>query len=90
MERRRFVEAQTHKIGYQTMDNLQENGTYKYLDFQQSIKLDHTTIKNQFATQYEKRLKQILKTYLNSKNLTKAPNTYVCYTHPIILIWDHT
>lgn len=76
IEKGKWVETQTDILDSQTLENMEENETYKYLGFQQSTKMDHTTIKTQLTTQYERRLNQILKTHLNSKNLCKAINTY--------------
>lgn len=58
------------------LEDIQRAETYKYLGFQQNIKIKHTDVKKQLREAYKKRLSAILKTRLNSRNLFKAINTY--------------
>ena len=60
----------------ETLQNLEKHETYKYLGFQQNTRIHHTEIKQHIQQQYKYRLTQLLKTKLNSRNLTKAINTY--------------
>lgn len=50
--------------------------TYKYLDILESHKIEHTIVKQTLRKEFESRLRGLLKTKLNSLNLTKAINTY--------------
>ncbi|XP_044760829.1 uncharacterized protein LOC123318276 [Coccinella septempunctata] len=50
---------------------------YKYLGILQTNKINHSTVKEELRTEFNKRLQTVLKTKLNSRNLTKAINTYV-------------
>lgn len=76
IEKGKWTDTLTETLNDQILENMEEHETYKYLGFQQSTKIDHTSIKNHLSLQYKKRLNQILKTQLNSKNLCKAINTY--------------
>lgn len=58
------------------LENLESHETYKYLGFQQNTRINHTDIKRELINNYKRRLNQILRTYLNSRNLFKAINTY--------------
>ena len=53
-----------------------ENETYKYLGVQQGKRIEHKKIKNDLRNAYNQRIKNVLKTKLNAKNITKAINTY--------------
>lgn len=72
---------------------LQHNEVYKYLGIQQAVRIHHTTIKNAIVTEFERRLKAIMGTGLNSGNLTKAINTFaipiLTYTFGVIR-WTST
>nr|CAH7751268.1 unnamed protein product [Callosobruchus chinensis] len=63
-------------VAGQTLDNMDKNETYKYLGFNQSVKIDHTQVKGQLTQEFRDRLIRLLKTKLNSRNLTKAINTF--------------
>ena len=84
---------ENNTINNQTLDNMLKNETYKYLGFHQSTKLNHTRIKTELKAEFKNRLVRLLKTKLNSKNLTKAINTYaipmLTYSFGIIK-WTHT
>lgn len=60
----------------QTLNKMHENETYKYLGFEQNTRLEHTLIKKELLRHYILRLKLLLKSKLNSKNLFKAINTF--------------
>lgn len=53
-----------------------ENETYKYLGYIQSKLIHHKEIKLNLTQQFKHRLNSILKSCLNSKNTTKAINTF--------------
>lgn len=80
-------------INNETLENMAENQTYKYLGFEQNIRINHTDIKTQLKTQYKQRLLAILKTSLYSRNLFKAINTFavpiLTYSFGIIK-WSQT
>lgn len=80
IEKGKWTQSEPMTIGSELLDNLEQNETYKYLGFHQSNKLDHTKIKQELKQQYVKRLKNLLKSYLNSNNLFKAINTYAIST----------
>ncbi|VEN51470.1 unnamed protein product [Callosobruchus maculatus] len=77
----------------QPLDNMDKDETYKYLGFNQNVKIDHTQVKAQLTQEFKDRLIKLLKTKLNSKNLTKAINTFaipvLTYSFGIIK-WSHT
>lgn len=50
--------------------------TYKYLGVKQARCVDHATVKNELSTEFAGRIRQVLKTSLNSRNIIKAINTY--------------
>lgn len=60
----------------ETITAVNTNEFYKYLGIQQSLTIPHTKIKEELKAEFERRLKAVLKTHLNSKNLTTAINTY--------------
>nr|CAH7720376.1 unnamed protein product [Callosobruchus chinensis] len=80
-------------VAGQTLDNMDKNETYKYLGFNQSVKIDHTQVKGQLTQEFRDRLIRLLKTKLNSRNLTKAINTFaipvLTYSFGIIK-WSRT
>nr|CAH7762385.1 unnamed protein product [Callosobruchus chinensis] len=80
-------------VAGQTLDNMDKNETYKYLGFNQSVKIDHTQAKGQLTQEFRDRLIRLLKTKLNSRDLTKAINTFaipvLTYSFGIIK-WSHT
>ena len=77
MERGRWTENENIQIMNQEyIENMQEHETYKYLGFQQNIKLNHTKIKTELTQKYKSRLTTILNTKLNAKNIVKAINTF--------------
>ena len=63
-------------LNNQTVQQMNEEDLYKYLGFHQNRKLNHTEIKQNIRKIYEQRLKALLKSKLNSKNLFKAINTF--------------
>ncbi|KAL0878572.1 hypothetical protein ABMA27_003656 [Loxostege sticticalis] len=73
-----------------TMDEID---TYKYLGFHQSRQIQQKQTKLELKTKFKQRLKLILNTHLNSKNLVKAINTYaipvLTYSFGIIT-WSKT
>lgn len=50
--------------------------TYKYLGVKQNTKINQKDTKEHLVVLYKTRLKRILRTKLNAKNLSKAVNTY--------------
>nr|CAI5833294.1 unnamed protein product [Callosobruchus analis] len=65
----------------------------EYLGFNQNVKIDHTQVKTILTQEFRDRLIKLLKTKLNSRNLTKAINTFaipvLTYSFGIIK-WSHT
>lgn len=83
---------------YETMDHeiirpMEENEHYKYLGILQSTHIEHTAIKETLKSEFVKRLKNVLRTGLNAKNLVSAINTYaipiLTYSFGIIK-WSNT
>lgn len=69
----------THSYQLQTgdtIDSLDESGTYKYLGYIQTKQILHKEIKSQLTKQFKHRLKIICNTQLNARNTIKAINTY--------------
>lgn len=94
MEKGRWTDSvQTETLNNEIIEHMQPHETYKYLGFQQSTRLDHTLIKKQLGEKYKHRLTDILKSRLNSGNLTKAVNAYaipiITYSFGIIR-WTRT
>ena len=56
--------------------SLDENTSYKYLGMLETENIKNTEMKEQVTSEYKKRLKNILKSELNARNLTKAINTW--------------
>nr|CAH7765224.1 unnamed protein product [Callosobruchus chinensis] len=54
-------------VAGQTLDNMDKNETYKYLGFNQSVKIDRTQAKGQLTQEFRDRLIRLLKTKLNSR-----------------------
>lgn len=69
-------ETNVEMLDGETVGNLTRDETYKYLGFQQNTRLDHTVIKKHLREEYQHRLRLLLRTNLNSKNLFKAINTF--------------
>ena len=63
------VDEQMHIMG--------PNDVYKYLGYEQNRRTEHTKIKQNLRETIQKRVRKISETKLNSRNLTKAINTFV-------------
>nr|CAI5864716.1 unnamed protein product [Callosobruchus analis] len=92
--RGQWINHPEHEIvNGQALDNIDKDETYKYLGFNQNVKINHTQVKTQLTQEFRDRLTKLLKTQLNSKNLTKAINTFaipvLTYSFGIIK-WSHT
>ncbi|CAH2099489.1 unnamed protein product [Euphydryas editha] len=55
---------------------------YKYLGIHESGKIEHSVIRQQISKEYFKRIKKLLNTHLNSRNIIKGINTYAI---PVLL-----
>ena len=55
--------------------SLDENTSYKYLGMLETENIKNSEMKEQITCGYKKRLKNILKSKLNARNLTRAINT---------------
>nr|CAI5864221.1 unnamed protein product [Callosobruchus analis] len=94
VNRGQWINHPEHEIvNGQALDNIDKDETYKYLGFNQNVKINHTQVKTQLTQEFRDRLTKLLKTQLNSKNLTKAINTFaipvLTYSFGIIK-WSHT
>lgn len=58
------------------ISSMEANEKYKYLGFHQSKSIDHKQIKIDLTAEFNDRLKSILKTELNARNIIKAINTF--------------
>nr|XP_018914170.1 PREDICTED: uncharacterized protein LOC109042060 [Bemisia tabaci] len=58
------------------VEQMDENDSYKYLGFQQNRGLNHRDIKQMVQQHFEQRLRVLLRSRLNSRNLFKAINTF--------------
>nr|CAH7741666.1 unnamed protein product [Callosobruchus chinensis] len=77
-------------VAGQTLDNMDKNETYKYLGFNQSVKINHTQAKGQLTQEFRDRLIRLQKTKLE---ILLKPNTFaipvLTYSFGIIK-WSHT
>lgn len=78
-----MVRGQLQPGGYdlengKSIVGMQEGELYKYLGIKQARRIDHQTMKTELTNVFVKRVRQVLKTNLNSRNLFKALNTYAC------------
>jgi hypothetical protein len=90
----KLINTEGYRISEEEIRNdLTENLSYKYLDFHQLRGIKHTEIKEKLTTVFEKRLRIICKSYLNTANKIKAINTYaipiLTYSFGIIS-WSNT
>lgn len=80
-------------ISEESIDSIGSNEVYKYLGIQQCRTIEHMKIKERMRNEFLYKLKQILKSSLNSRNLTTAINTYVIpiivYTMGVVK-WSNT
>ncbi|CAH2093003.1 unnamed protein product [Euphydryas editha] len=65
-----------------TFKHLAISDRYKYLGVHESGKIEHSVIREQITKEYLKRVKKLLNTHLNSRNLIKGINTYAI---PVLL-----
>jgi hypothetical protein len=72
LEMRNFITEDDY-----TMEAVNEDDTYGYLDYMQAKQIKHARMKQKLGKEYLNRTKSILKTKLNEKNMIKAINTYV-------------
>lgn len=61
----------------EAIENMALGEVYKYLGVDQNSRYNHKEVKRQLITVFSERLRKILSTNLNAKNLTRAINTYV-------------
>jgi hypothetical protein len=90
----KLIDTEGYHISEEEIINdLTENQSYKYLGFQQLRGIKHTEIKEKLTTVFQKRLRIICKSYLNTANKVKAINTYailiLTYSFGIIS-WSNT
>ena len=57
------------------IQEIEQEGVYKYLGIEESDKIEHTKMKAKIEKEYKRRLKMILKSELNSRNKIEAINT---------------
>ncbi|XP_072162643.1 uncharacterized protein [Bemisia tabaci] len=75
--RGKVAEEEEDQTLYGTIvEQMDENDSYKYLGFQQNRRLNHSDIKHMVQQHYEQRLRVLLRSRLNSRNLFKAINTF--------------
>ena len=58
------------------MKSLKEEDSYKYLGFLEADDTKHEQMKEKVKKEYLRRVRKILETKLNSKNVIKAINTW--------------
>lgn len=81
---------------WNTVNDIREmepSETYRYLGIEQNRRTEHQVMKDEIVNKFTTRMKQILNTGLNSKNIVKAINVYaipvVTYSFGIIS-WSST
>ncbi|XP_050302196.1 uncharacterized protein LOC126740283 [Anthonomus grandis grandis] len=62
----------------QTIEAMGEHEIYKYLGMKQSQTIEQQTMKCELTNEFVKKVRQVLRTNLNSKNIFKALNSYAC------------
>lgn len=80
-----IIRGQIQPGGYdmengQNIEAMEAGEVYKYLGVKQARKIDHQAMKKELTTKFIKKVRRVLHTHLNSKNLFKALNTYACST----------
>ena len=72
----------------EVITEMEEDDAYKYLGVLESVSIKHANMKTKVLTTFKKRLKSILKTELNSKNIMTAIGEYalpvISYTFGVI------
>jgi hypothetical protein len=58
------------------IEELEEHAVYKYLGLSQNARIDHTKLKNEFATKYKARLNKIFNTKLSGYAMIETINTW--------------
>lgn len=76
VERGKLIEGPEFQLNPNTKVASMSRDPYKYLGVLQTNKIEHSKIKEILTGQFKTRLKKLLKSKLNSKNLTKAINSY--------------
>lgn len=93
VERGRLKEAPEVRLDQETVISSMSENPYRYLGILQTNKVEHQKIKEVLTKEFEKRLRNTLKSRLNSNNLTKAINSYAIpvlqYSFGIVK-WSHT
>lgn len=69
-------DIQHETMSRETITALETDELYKYLGIQQNKRVMHTKIKEKLQLEFVERLKSVLKTFLNSRNLTTAVNMF--------------
>ena len=89
----KVTETQGMKLPNNNIKGLNLDETYKYLDILQADDIKHKQVKKKILSEYNKRVRKILKSKLNGGNIIKAINSWaapvVRYTAGII-DWTQT
>lgn len=81
MEKGKWIASENIEIGTQgIIESMTVTETYKYLGVKQNTRIDMKNVKAHLTETFKNRITDILKTHLNSKNITKAINTYAIPT----------
>lgn len=70
------TEVEYTTANLEKIDAIEPTEYYKYLGVEQCQTIDHTKAKGKIKNLFNSRLKTLMKSSLNSKNLTKAVNTF--------------
>lgn len=93
MIRGKLQEGEFESQDGQSIHAMLEGETYKYLGIKQAKNIHHTKVKEEIAREFAKRVQLLSKSFLKSKYLFKALNTYaipvLCYSFGIIH-WTQT
>lgn len=74
--RGKLQDATPANVNGQEIESMREGEVYKYLGIKQARRIEHPAIKRELSSEFDRRLKLLLKTSLNSRNLFKAINTF--------------
>ena len=89
----KVTETQGMKLSNNNIKGLNLDETYKYLDILQADDIKHKQVKKKILSEYNKRVRKILKSKLNGGNIIKAINSWAApvarYTAGII-DWTQT
>ena len=74
-KRWRLADSSNIEFDVNTIQDLEQEGAYKYLEVSEGDRVQRSQIKEKIRKEYYRRIRMVLKSELNSENKLEATNT---------------